>query len=660
MAIVNGTTGDDLLTGTSDADTITGDAGADTISGGAGADTINAGDGNDIVSGGKGRDEVYLGSGDDVWLLQDDEVVLNVNYGSWGASSVFDVADGGDGYDKLWLMSSSSEINLDVSNADISGFESLWLIGSGYSDGRKARLTDTQLSSFSDIDARRTSLGEGSFEPSYHTNNLDFFNFPDRSDYDSSRPIGGIIYLTDGNGDELIELDARVFDSFFVSSIIFEGQTEFINGDGHIFAKSSISDDILTGGAGIDVFRGGGGDDQLSGKAGNDVLRGEDGDDLIIGGAGDDWLKGQDGDDTLWGGDGDDQLNGGADTNVLRGEAGADTITLGLGAHDEAYGGADNDTFVIDGAGTGIIDGGTGNDRILVTSFSDISGYTISNVEAIELDAVAELYLTPEQAASIPITESETIISSEVWLKLPETGSFTLNESIYALSNKVIGSSQGDRITGTSSEDVLAGAGGLDVINALGGDDTIVISNDDWDQTDRSRIIYNDDFDNSVYATRLLELDEIDGGAGTDTLEFRYENVNGRDIQTLYLDSSIQNIEKFEVTGLTNSYQNLHQIIFDAEVWRNLDYISVHTPQEDQPAYYPKLFIVGDGGSVDLSNLAPETYIRNIEALGQLTELSLSGFTGSVDQIGLGDFGSVESVIGSEGDDKFNFAYSVG
>jgi serralysin len=147
MAIVNGTTGDDLLTGTSDADTITGDAGADTISGGAGADTINAGDGNDIVSGGKGRDEVYLGSGDDVWLLQDDEVVLNVNYGSWGASSVFDVADGGDGYDKLWLMSSSSEINLDVSNADISGFESLWLIGSGYSDGRKARLTDTQLSS---------------------------------------------------------------------------------------------------------------------------------------------------------------------------------------------------------------------------------------------------------------------------------------------------------------------------------------------------------------------------------------------------------------------------------------------------------------------------------------------------------------------------------
>ena len=247
-------------------------------------------------------------------------------------------------------------------------------------------------------------------------------------------------------------------------------------------------------------------------------------------------------------------------------------------------------------------------------------------------------------------------------MKLSEAGSFILNDALYALSNKVIGSSQGDTIIGTSSDDVLAGAGGLDVINALGGDDTIVISNDDWDQTSRGRSIYQDDFDNSVDAYRLLELDEIDGGAGTDTLEFRYERLNDQDISDLYLDSSIQNIEKFEVTGNDETYSSLNKVIFDAEVWRNLDYISVHTPQENwaQSAYYPELVILGDGGSVDLSNLAPETYIRSISVYDRLAELSLAGFTGSVDSIQLGSFGAVEAVIGGEGHDTFTFAYSHG
>ena len=111
-------------------------------------------------------------------------------------------------------------------------------------------------------------------------------------------------------------------------------------------------------------------------------------------------------------------------------KAGNDTLTIGESAVDEAYGGSGDDTFIINEKGTGVIDGGTGTDRILVTATSDISGYSISNVEKIELDAVAKLYLTPEQAAAIPISINETVVSSEVWLKLSKAGSFTLNRTI--------------------------------------------------------------------------------------------------------------------------------------------------------------------------------------------------------------------------------------
>jgi Ca2+-binding RTX toxin-like protein len=593
MSLINGTENDDVLTGTSGDDTIEGQGGADAISGEAGADTISGGSGEDLVAGGVGRDTIDLGSGDDTWLVTNEDVVLNVAYGDWGASSIFDSADGGDGYDKLWLMSSSSGVNLDVSKAAISGFESLWLIGSGYSDGRKARLTDTQLSSFSDIDARRTNLSEGSFEPFYYNNNLDFFNFPDKSSYTTSRPIGGIIYLTDGSGDELIELDARIFDSFFVSSVIFEGQTEFINGDGHIFAKASIFDDILTGGAGIDVFRGGGGDDQLSGKEGNDVLRGEDGDDIIFGGADNDWLEGQAGDDTLYGGDGDDQLFGGAGKNVLYGEVGSDTLTLEQGAEDEAFGGAGDDTFTIAIDGSGKIDGGSGVDRILVTQSTDITGYTINNIERIELDAVAKLYLTPDQAANIQIIENETLVSSEVWLKMTEPGSFTLNQDYYDLSQRLLGSDGDDLISGSSHADILSGGGGSDIIDASAGDDTIIISYSDWDGKDRQQSFFTDEFGASVYTSRLIKVDNIDGGVGNDTLKFYDDNhVYSAGI---HFDSSIQGIENLSIES------PLSQAVFDASLWRTLDQISIEGNDN------LSLYLAGDGGVVNLNNLSEAT-----------------------------------------------------
>ena len=659
MATLTGTINDDTLDGTSEADSITGDAGADMITGGAGADTINAGDGSDTVAGGAGQDSIDLGAGDDIWLIRDDEVVLNAAYPNWGASSIFDSVEGGIGTDTIWVQVSSSSTRIDLSHADFSGFESLLIANESTTNSRRSvKLTDQQLLSFTTIEARYNYLFtdgnlhiyqdslDQSFNAAVTSGNLPGVNSP-------------IIYITD-DGDEIVTVDATSISSFNVNRIITEAQTVFTNADGNLYLTASEFDDSLTGGAGIDVFDGGAGNDTILGNAGNDVLYGGAGNDNINGGTGNDWLKGQDGDDTLLGGDGDDQLVGGAGTNILRGEAGNDTLTIGLSAHDEAYGGANNDTFIIDGEGAGIIDGGTGTDRILVTSFSDISGYTISNVESIELDAVAKLYLTPEQAAAITISENETIVSSEVWLKLAEAGSFTLSDSLYTLSNKVTGSTESDTITGSAGNDVLAGAGGSDTIRALGGDDTIVISNADWDQINRSRVIYDDEFGNDLYATRLLQLDDIDGGAGTDTLEFRYSSLNDRDIETIYIDDSVQNIERFVISGKTETYGSLNKVMFDASAWRSLEYVSLHSLQngQTQPTYYPYLYILGDGGSVSFSTLDSNTYLQGAHAVGRLSALSLADSDGSFEYVTLGEFGAVESVIGSTNDDTFNFEYS--
>ena len=69
-------------------------------------------------------------------------------------------------------------------------------------------------------------------------------------------------------------------------------------------------------------------------------------------------------------------------------------------------------------------------------------------------------------------------------------------------------------------------------------------------------MFHEDEFGVSDYGYRLLELDHIDGGDGIDTLEFQYSRNDETDIETLYLDDSIQNIERFVVSGLTYSWSS--------------------------------------------------------------------------------------------------------
>ena len=75
-------------------------------------------------------------------------------------------------------------------------------------------------------------------------------------------------------------------------------------------------------------------------------------------------------------------------------------------------------------------------------------------------------------------------------------------------------------------------------------------------------------------------------------------------------------------------------------------------------AYYPRVYIAGDGGSVSLDNLDNETNLKSLSVLGQLSELSLSGFSGTLDEISLGKFGQVASVVGNDSANIFNIEYT--
>ena len=118
-------------------------------------------------------------------------------------------------------------------------------------------------------------------------------------------------------------------------------------------------DDILNGGAGVDVLSGG--DD-------NDTLDGGAGDDRLSGGLGNDTLRGGDDQDRLRGQDGNDNLDGEGEDDVVNGENGNDTVS----------GGAGND-IVIGGAGTDTLNGGSGNDYLYGHGFSSTDLKTLLN-----------------------------------------------------------------------------------------------------------------------------------------------------------------------------------------------------------------------------------------------------------------------------------------
>lgn len=206
-----GEDGNDYLYGEDGVDGIIGGAGNDYISGGAEYDSLEGGQGNDTIYGGTGDDRIYGGENDD--LL----------YGDEG----FDYLYGGAGNDTMY-----------------GGADSDWLYGEAGDD---------------------ILVGEGSYDGLVGGAGNDRLNGGDGNDWVQGDEGNDI--LSGGNDDD---------------KLYGMADNDVLWGD--------AGNDDLYGGTGNDQLNGGIGNDYLHGEDGNDTLSGGLGVDTLLGGNGNDFI----------------------------------------------------------------------------------------------------------------------------------------------------------------------------------------------------------------------------------------------------------------------------------------------------------------------------------------------------------------------------------
>ncbi|HEV2563898.1 MAG TPA: Ig-like domain-containing protein [Microvirga sp.] len=214
-----------------------------------------------------------------------------------------------------------------------------------------------------------------------------------------------------------------------------------INPDGSFTYNANLSNDLIAGETGRDVFtylvRNETGDEAAARvvftvNGSDESLTGGVSADVLAGGRGADRIDGLGGDDRLTGGDGADLLIGGAGNDTLDGGAGADRMEGGVG----------NDTYMVDHAQDVVMESQKGKDTIVTTI-----GFTLSKNLSIEL----------LQGSGLP-TSSLQLVGNE-------------------LGQSVFGSLGADTLDGKGGADILKGDKGHDAFvfdSRGGGADTIL------------------------------------------------------------------------------------------------------------------------------------------------------------------------------------------
>lgn len=330
MAIINGTTGNDVLNST---------ASSDQIFGFAGDDILNGGGGNDRLDGGIGADAMSGGTGNDIYFVDDigDSVFENDGEGTDDVRTTLVSYVLGSFVEKLRFTGSGSFTGTgnDLSN-EIEGGGSADTIHGG--------------------DGHDYLIGRGGSDSLYGGTGADTLDGGSGDDYLEGND-GNDVYLVDSSGDTVVELAGEGTDEVYTTLAAYTLGSHVEN-----LRYNSFTGDFTGTGNALD--------------------------NVISGGSGNDSLSGLDGADTLTGGSGNDALDGGNGDDVLNGEWGADTMTGGAGADLFRIGywqsgtGADADRITDFAAGSDLIDV-SGWDADLNTggnqAFTFIGGAAFSN-----------------------------------------------------------------------------------------------------------------------------------------------------------------------------------------------------------------------------------------------------------------------------------------
>ncbi|WP_158595912.1 beta strand repeat-containing protein [Oleomonas cavernae] len=464
MAIINGTTNDDVLNGTADPDEINGLEGNDTLDGAGGADILRGGLGNDIfiVDAGDTVEEKANQGTDEVKTVLATFTLAsyleNLTFTGAGAfagtgNSVANIILGGTGADDLLGNSGNDTLVGGNGNDELNGGRGSDLMQGGAGD-------DTYS-----VDSAGDVVDEGG-----------------------------------GSGTDLVKTTATHTLSAGVENMLMQG-TGSITGTGNDLANTMtgntvnnrlyglVGNDTLTGGTGDDTLDGGDNDDTLNGGGDNDTLLGGAGNDSLDGAAGDDDMRGGAGDDTYFvdaagdtasetGGSGTDTVRsslgftlasgvenliittsaavngtGNSGINTLTGGSGANVLS-GLGGDDTLIGNSGNDTLD-GGTGADTMQGGSGNDTYIADNAGDTADETGGGGSA---DIVQ---------ASVSFTLGTAIE------QLTLTGTMFINGTGNDLNNIIIGNTGNNILSGNEGVDTLTGGDGHDTLDGGTGNDNM-------------------------------------------------------------------------------------------------------------------------------------------------------------------------------------------
>lgn len=359
MAMIVGTSGNDVLVDTVGNDVVEGFAGDDMLS-----STL---DGEDILRGGDGNDTLFArrsyyngtgtapglqldgGTGDDLISVElygrrnvaaiggagADRIIL----GGGGYTAVVDAGEGND-YIELGPINSIEQGNVTATLGE--GADTI-LYNAAFG---KITVTD-----FSTKSGDRVVFGDvlASLLPTW--------------DQASNPFLSGFLTVTQVGSDVSIGINPGAGSGSSSSSTIITLQ----NVSSSTLTAASLGGYAPDGSVPLAI--------NSNGTSSNDVFEASPGNDFIDGGAGSDTISGGSGNDTLHGGEGADRIIGGLGSDLIFGDAGNDILSDSYGANNQLDGGDGDDQISMSYLGNygsrassfgGAIDGGNGNDLIQV------------------------------------------------------------------------------------------------------------------------------------------------------------------------------------------------------------------------------------------------------------------------------------------------------